>query len=199
MKKFRIIGSNDILNEGEAITYETYHTHGNVRNTYKVEGSLSGEILKEMLEDGVIEEIKDKIAIKPKKHKPSLRELMDCNNYHAVLDILIKRLMKKTETDYIHFKDMIDRLSEAYPACIWSLFLREMALMIDETYPKNIRTCEDVWFVSITDKHIHSCETWRIKEWDSFAGFRTYDDAVFAVDCLNSITSTGMDNDIDKY
>lgn len=199
MRKFRIIGSGNILNEGEKTTYTVQERKNGGILTTKIEGYLEGELLETMLKDGVIAEIKpEKIAIKPKKHKPSLRELMDSNNHHAVLGICINRLQKKMGVNYDELKAIVGKFNKVYPALNVSLFLRELALMIDETYPKNIRTCEEIWYVSQSDKHIHDIESWRIKEWDSFAAFRTYDDAVFAVDCVNSICADDCDNDIEK-
>lgn len=199
MRKFRIIGSDNILHEGEKTTYTVQEEKNGGILTTKIEGYLEGELLETMLKDGVIAEIKpEKIVIKPKKHKPTLRELMDSNNHHAVLNICIKRLQKKMGVDYDGLKAIVGKLNKVYPPLNVSMFLRELALMFDETYPKNIRTCETIWYISQADFHIHDIESWRIKEWCAFAAFRTYDDAVFAVDCVNSICSCGSDNDIEK-
>ena len=199
MRKFRIIGSGNILNEGEKTTCTVQKEKNGSILTTKIEGYLEGELLKKMLEDGIIAEIKpEKITIKPKKHKPTLRELMDSNNHHAVLDICIERLQKKMGVSYDELKDVVSKLNKVYPPLNMSMFLRELALMFDETYPKNIRTCETIWYISQADFHIHDIESWRIKEWCAFAAFRTHDDAVFAVNCVNSLCATGSDNDIEK-
>lgn len=199
MRKFRIIGSGNILNEGEKTTYTVQERKNGGILTTRIEGYLEGQLLETMLKDGVIAEIKsEKIAIKPKKHKSSLRELMDSNNHHAVLGICIKRLQKKMSIGYDELKAIISKLNKVYPPLNMAMFLRELALMFDETYPKNIRTCETIWYVSQADYHIHDVESWKIKEWDAFAAFRTYDDAVFAVDCVNSLCVNGADNDIEK-
>lgn len=199
MRKFRIIGSDNILNEGEKTTYTIQKEKNGGILTTKIEGYLEGELLEIMLKDGVIAEIKsEKIAIKPKKHKPILRELIDSNNHHAVLGICIKRLQKKMGVDYEELRDVVDKLNKVYSPLNMAMFLRELALMFDETYPKNIRTCETIWYVSQADFHIHDIESWKIKEWCAFAAFRTYDDAVFAVDCVNSLCANGANNDIEK-
>lgn len=73
----------------------------------------------------------------------------------------------------------LETLEAIYPAAVYSIFLREVAIIMDEKYPDHISNSKEIWTIRMTDGKIMRYEG-RIKSFKNFAAFRTLEDAIIA-------------------
>ena len=75
----------------------------------------------------------------------------------------------------------LDNLYKISPAAVFSVLLREVAIMLDERYPDHINKSKEVWIISTLDGEIKQIkELHKIKNFRNFAAFRSLDDALVA-------------------
>ena len=75
----------------------------------------------------------------------------------------------------------LDNLYKISPAAVFSVLLKEVAIMLDERYPDHINKSKEVWIISILDGEIKQIkELHKIKNFRNFAAFRSLDDALIA-------------------
>lgn len=75
----------------------------------------------------------------------------------------------------------LDNLYRISPAAVFSVLLKEVAIMLDEKYPDHINRSKEVWVISTLDGEIKQIkELHKIKNFRNFAAFRSLDDALTA-------------------
>lgn len=75
----------------------------------------------------------------------------------------------------------LDNLYKINPAALFSVLLREVAIMLDEKYPDPINNSKEIWVISTLDGEIKQVkELHKIKNFRNFAAFRSLDDALIA-------------------
>jgi hypothetical protein len=75
----------------------------------------------------------------------------------------------------------LDNLYRISPAAVFSVLLKEVAIMLDEKYPDHINKSKEVWVISTLDGEIKQIkELHKIKNFRNFAAFRSLDDALTA-------------------
>lgn len=75
----------------------------------------------------------------------------------------------------------LDNLYKISPAAVFSVLLKEVAIMLDEKYPDHINKSKEVWVISTLDGEIKQIkELHKIKNFRNFAAFRSLDDALTA-------------------
>lgn len=75
----------------------------------------------------------------------------------------------------------LDNLYKISPAAVFSVLLKEVAIMLDERYPDHINKSKEVWVISTLDGEIKQIkELHKIKNFRNFAAFRSLDDALIA-------------------
>ena len=75
----------------------------------------------------------------------------------------------------------LDNLYRISPAAVFSVLLKEVAIMLDEKYPDDINNSKEVWIISTLDGEIKQVkELHKIKNFRNFAAFRSLDDALTA-------------------
>lgn len=75
----------------------------------------------------------------------------------------------------------LDNLYEISPAAVFSILLKEVAIMLDERYPDHINKSKEVWVISTLDGEIKQVKKLhKIKNFRNFAAFRSLDDALIA-------------------
>lgn len=75
----------------------------------------------------------------------------------------------------------LNNLYKISPAAVFSVLLKEVAVMLDERYPDHINKSKEVWVISTLNGEINQIkELHRIKNFRNFAAFRSLDDALIA-------------------
>lgn len=75
----------------------------------------------------------------------------------------------------------LDNLYKISPAAVFSVLLKEVAIMLDERYPDHINKSKEVWVISTLDGEIKQIkELHKIKNFRNFTAFRSLDDALIA-------------------
>lgn len=75
----------------------------------------------------------------------------------------------------------LDSLYKINPAAVFSVLLKEVAIMLDERYPDHINKSKEIWVISTLDGEIKQVkELHKIKNFRNFAAFRSLDDALIA-------------------
>ena len=75
----------------------------------------------------------------------------------------------------------LTNLYKISPAAVFSVLLKEVAIMLDERYPDHINKSKEVWIISTLDGEIKQIkELHKIKNFRNFAAFRSLDDALVA-------------------
>lgn len=75
----------------------------------------------------------------------------------------------------------LDNLYKISPAAVFSVLLKEVAIMLDERYPDHINKSKEVWIINTLDGGIKQIkDLHRIKNFRNFAAFRSLDDALMA-------------------
>lgn len=75
----------------------------------------------------------------------------------------------------------LTNLYKISPAAVFSVLLREVAIMLDERYPDHINKSKEVWVISTLNGEIKQVkELHKIKNFRNFAAFRSLDDALIA-------------------
>lgn len=73
--------------------------------------------------------------------------------------------------------DLFDTMMESYPSTCIHIMLREIAIIIDERYKGNIRSCDEYYILSSNLGRITKISKDRIKSFKAVALFRTLEDA----------------------
>ena len=73
--------------------------------------------------------------------------------------------------------DLFDTMMESYPSTCIHIMLREIAIIIDERYKDNIRSCDEYYVLSSNLGRIIKISKDRIKSFKAVALFRTLEDA----------------------
>lgn len=73
--------------------------------------------------------------------------------------------------------DLLDTMMESYPSTCIQIMLREIAIIIDERYKDNIRSCDEYYVLSSNLGRITKISKDRIKSFKAVALFRTLEDA----------------------
>lgn len=75
----------------------------------------------------------------------------------------------------------LTNLYKISPATVFSILLKEVAIMLDERYPDHINKSKEVWVISTLNGEIKQVkELHKIKNFRNFAAFRSLDDALIA-------------------
>lgn len=75
----------------------------------------------------------------------------------------------------------LTNLYKINPTALFSVLLKEVAIMLDERYPDHINKSKEVWVISTLDGEIKQIkELHKIKNFRNFAAFRSLDDALIA-------------------
>ena len=86
----------------------------------------------------------------------------------------VEHLAKRIKWNVENLVKYFDNLYRIYPAAVFSIVLRELAIIMDEKYPDHISNSEQIWAIRMTDGKIVQI-TSPIKSFNNFAAFRTLD------------------------
>lgn len=82
----------------------------------------------------------------------------------------------------------LNNLYRISPAAVFSILLREVAIMIDKKYPNHINNSKEIWGISLLDGELKQVkDVHKIKNFRNFAAFRSFEDALIAKKVMSPI------------
>ncbi len=97
------------------------------------------------------------------------------------MQMCVKHLASRIKWNLQNLLKYLDNLYTIYPAAVFSIILRELAIMLDEKYPNHIENSDEIWCISTIDGEIKKVkDITKIKNFRNFAAFRTLEDAKIA-------------------
>lgn len=102
---------------------------------------------------------------------------------HLDIDFYVRHLADRIGWKYENLLKYLDNLYRIYPAAVFQILLREVAIVLDQKYPDHIERSKEIWIISLATGEIGKVpENKRhlIKNFRNFAAFRTLDDAMAA-------------------
>ena len=122
---------------------------------------VTEETIPFLLEKGIIKEIPE----------PSEIDIND----------VVKHFASRIGWNIENLDKYLDNLYKIYPAAVFSIILREFAIIMDEKYPGHINKSKEIWSISTLNGEIVRVKNLnKIKNFKNFAAFRTLEDALKA-------------------
>lgn len=159
MEKFILADTNEEVNIGDLIKCTGKKVTENSYCTYKEMFTLTKESLQELINEGVI------IVKEDPKEKP------------FNLETAISHLANRLDLKYKDICKVLNQVEVINKAALFSILLKECALILDEKYPDHISNSEEIFIVSTFDGKISKIPRHHIKTFKHFAAFRTLEDA----------------------
>lgn len=115
-----------------------------------------------LIEEGVIKEVEEE-------------------GTHVDPNFYIEHLAKRIHWNVDNLKKYLGNLYTIYPAAVFSILLKEIALVLDEKYDNHIENSKEIYVISCLSGEISKVKDLnKIKNFKNFAAFRTLDDALAA-------------------
>lgn len=93
----------------------------------------------------------------------------------------VEHLAKRIKWNVENLVKYFDNLYKIYPAAVFSIVLRELAIIMDEKYPDHVSQSKEIWTISTLNGNIKQVkDLTKIKNFRNFAAFRTLEDAIEA-------------------
>ncbi len=159
---------------GDVITFSTITNHpllGKVETTCTT--PITEENIRTLVEEGVLT-TKDR-----KESTVDLKAL--CK---ATAESLCAKYRHRSMDS---FNKAMSRLQDTDPSIVFSIYLKEMAILLDKKYPQHINKCKEIYYFDNIMGNISKCPTCIVKSFKNFAAFRTLDDAKIACAALRKV------------
>ena len=104
-------------------------------------------------------------------------------NLHYYVEKLAKKLNWKVEKMY----NYLNTIDSVYPAAVFSMILREVAIELDKKYEDHIEKSPEIYVISMLDGKITKANKAHIKNYRNFAAFRSVEDAKTACSIVREI------------
>lgn len=93
----------------------------------------------------------------------------------------IKHLADRIHWNVENLRKYLSNLYTIYPAAVFSIMLREVAIVLDEKYDNHIENSKEIYIISFLSGEISKVKDLnKIKNFKNFAAFRTLEDAILA-------------------
>lgn len=93
----------------------------------------------------------------------------------------IKHLADRIHWNVNNLRKYLGNLYTIYPAAVFSILLREVAIVLDEKYDNHIKNSEEIYVISCLNGEISKVKDLnKIKNFKNFAAFRSLEDAITA-------------------
>lgn len=102
---------------------------------------------------------------------------------HLSIEFYVEHLADRIGWKMSNLVKYLDNLYKIYPTAVFQILLREVAIVLDQKYPDHIERSKEIWCISLATGEIGKVpENKRhlIRNFRSFAAFRTLDDAMAA-------------------
>lgn len=159
MEKFILADTNEEVNIGDRIKCTSKEVTENSCFTSEKIFTLTTESLQELINKGVV------IVKEDPKEKP------------FNLETAISHLANRLDLKYKDICKVLNQVEVINKAALFSILLKECALILDEKYPDHISNSEEIFIVSTFDGKISKVPRHHIKTFEHFAAFRTLEDA----------------------
>lgn len=160
MKKMINVLTGKEVKFGEVVTFEKKdHLY-----EWKIKVTLDPHIAEDLIEGGLIK----------------IEEEID---FSDVIDSLVER--HNISHDY--FDLIVSWLEKSNVGALLDIYLREVAMMLDDKYEDHISKSEKLFVVDSTNGVIKEIPKDHIITYNTFAAFRTYEDAVLACKALKPV------------
>ena len=158
MKKYVVTGTNSEVRMGGIVEVRFPFDELGIGI---IKYPVTEETIPFLLEKGIIEEISEPSEID--------------------IDDVVKHLASRIGWNIENLDKYLDNLYKIYPAAVFSIILREFAIIMDEKYPDHINKSREIWSISTLNGEIVRVKNLnKIKNFKNFAAFRTLEDALKA-------------------
>lgn len=100
---------------------------------------------------------------------------------HVNIDYYIGHLAERINWKPEDLLKYLENLASINEAAVFSILLREVAIVLDKRYPDHIERSKDIYFIGMADGEIHKIkELHKVRNFRNFAAFRTIEDALCA-------------------
>ena len=125
---------------------------------------------------------------------PKLLELdiLEEKNNEPILtvEMVIDHLSERIKWRRDNLEKYLDNLYKIYPSALFSILLREIAIMFDEKYPDHISNSKEIWAVGFLNGKVYRVlYPEGIKSFNTFAAFRSQKEALSALGVLEGLAS----------
>ena len=163
MKKLIFVGTGKEVEMGKTIVFGMNNAYG-FMPFYTV--TVCEESIPFLIERGVIKEVEE-------KGTP-----VDPNFY-------LEHLAKRIHWNINNLRKYLGNLYTIYPAAVFSILLREVAIVLDEKYDNHIENSKEIYVISCLNGEITKVKDLnKIKNFKNFAAFRTLEDCMKAKEIL---------------
>ena len=167
MKKFVFTQSGKEVKMGDKLAIGVDSTYGFIP-FYTV--IVCEESIPSLIEDGIIKEVEDK-------------------GTHVDPNFYIEHLAERIHWNVGNLKKYLGNLYTIYPAAVFSILLKEIALVLDEKYNNYIENSKEIYGISSLNGEVTKVKDLnKIKNFKNFAAFRTLDDALAAKHILKGLS-----------
>lgn len=167
MKKFVFTESGNEVKMGSKVAIGMNSTYGFMPFFTVV---VCEESISSLIEGGIIKEVEDK-------------------GTHVDSNFYIEHLAKRIHWNMGNLKKYLGNLYTIYPAAVFSILLREVAIVLDEKYDNHINNSKEIYSISLFNGEITKVKDLnKIKNFKNFAAFRTIDDALAAKHILKGLS-----------
>lgn len=123
-----------------------------------------------LIEEGVIKEVEEE-------------------GTHVDSNFYIEHLAERIHWNVDNLKKYLGNLYTIYPAAVFSILLKEIALVLDEKYNNYIENSKEIYCISSLNGEVTKVKDLnKIKNFKNFAAFRTLDDALAAKHILKGLS-----------
>lgn len=164
MKKYVFVKTGNPVEMGEVLVRRVSTGFGIV-NEFT---TITEDLLPELLLKGIIKEYKEDVVSPPE-------------NISYYTEHLANRLNWKTE----NLLKYLDTLSIINETAVFSILLREIAIVLDTQYPDHIERSKEIYCINLLNGGITKIKDLnKINNFKNFAAFRSIKDALFAKEIL---------------
>ena len=159
MKKLIFVGTGKEVEMGKQIVFYIQSAYGKITTHCVI---ISEESLPCLIGEGIIKEVEnEEIPTEPYFY--------------------IKHLADRIHWNVDNLRKYLGNLYTIYPAAVFSILLREVAIVLDEKYGNHIENSKEIYVISCLSGEISKVKDLnKIKNFKNFAAFRTLDDALAA-------------------
>lgn len=158
MKKYVIVGTNSEVRMGGIVEVRFPFDELGIGI---IEYPVTEKTIPFLLERGIIKEVSEDSEIN--------------------IDDVVKHLADRIGWNIENLDKYLNNLYKIYPVAVFSIILRELAIIMDEKYPDHINKSKEIWSISTLSGEIVRIKCLnKIKNFRNFAAFRTLEDALKA-------------------
>lgn len=159
MKKLIFVGTGKEVEMGKQIVFYIQSAYGKIPTHCVI---INEESLPYLIEEGVIKEVEEE-------------------GTHVDPNFYLEHLAKRIHWNVENLRKYLSNLYTIYPAAVFSIMLREVAIVLDEKYDNHIKNSKEIYVISSLNGEIIKIKDLnKIKNFKNFAAFRTLEDAITA-------------------